>query len=160
MLGALGRLTAQDWENIEEVRIFGGGPLERQVRDLAAKLEAGGRPVKIGGYLAKNEAAALIGWADYLMLPSRIESIPVIFSDAAQVRTPIIATPVGDLPTLRERYEFGVLADDSSEDAYCRAIRAAIADQPGRFQTGLEIVAREFDLETIARRFLDDTGVA
>jgi glycosyltransferase involved in cell wall biosynthesis len=160
MLGALGRLTPQDWERIEEVRIFGGGPLERQVREKVARLEAGGRPVKIGGYLDKKEAAALIGWADYLMLPSRIESIPVIFSDAAQIRTPIIATPVGDLPALRKRYEFGVLADDLSEDCYSQAISAALADQPGRFMAGLEQVAGEFDLRTIARRVLDDTGLA
>ena len=83
----------------------------------------------IGSYLEKKEAAALIGWADYLMLPSRIESIPVIFSDAAQIRTPIIATTVGDLPALRKRYEFGVLAEDVSEDRYSRAIAAAL--RPG-----------------------------
>jgi glycosyltransferase involved in cell wall biosynthesis len=160
MLGALGSLTPQDWEKIEEVRVFGGGPLERQVRGLAAKLETDGRPVKIGGYLDKEAAAELIGWADYLMLPSRIESIPVIVSDAAQLRTPIIATPVGDLPALRERYEFGIVADALSEDGYRQAIGAAIADRPRRFLAGLEGLAREFDLETIARRFLDDAGLA
>ena len=160
MLGALERLTPQDWDRIEEVRIFGGGPLERQVRKKVASLEAVGRPVTIGSYLEKKEAAALIGWADYLMLPSRIESIPVIFSDAAQIRTPIIATPVGDLPALRKRYEFGVLAEDVSEDRYSRAISTAIANQPVRFMAGLEQVAEEFDLQTIARRVLDDTGLA
>ena len=160
LLEALGQLTAHDWERIDEVRIFGGGPLEQQVRDLATKLEANGRPVTIGGYLGKKEAAALIAWADYLLLPSRIESIPVIFSDAAQVRTPIIATPVGDLPALRDRYEFGVLADSLSAADYCRAIGAAVADQPGRGRAGLEEVAGEFDLQTVARRFLDDAGLA
>ncbi len=85
-------------------------------------LANGGRPVRIGGYLDKNEAASLIGWADYLLLPSRIESIPVIFSDAMQLGTPVVATPVGDLASLHERFEFGVLAAAASEADFCSAI--------------------------------------
>jgi glycosyltransferase involved in cell wall biosynthesis len=160
LMGALGMLTPGDWECIEEVRIFGGGPLEKEVRAAAESLAASGRPVTTGGYLDKEAAAGLIGWADFLMLPSRIESIPVIFSDAAQLGTALIATPVGDLPALRERYEYGVLAAGINETDYCRAIRSALADKPGRFETGLNEAAGEFDLEKIARRFLDDIGLA
>jgi glycosyltransferase involved in cell wall biosynthesis len=111
LMGALGMLAPGDWECIEEVRIFGGGPL-------------------------------LIGWADFLMLPSRIESIPVIFSDAAQLGTALIATPVGDLPALKDRYEFGVLAAGISEVDYCHAIKSALADKPGRFKAGLDEASR------------------
>ena len=159
LMGALGLLSPNDWERIAEVRIFGGGPLEQQVRSAAANLASSGRPVVTGGYLDKAAAAELIGWADFLMLPSRIESIPVIFSDAAQLGTALIATPVGDLPAIRNRYEFGVLAASTSEADYCRAIRSALADNPGRFKAGLDEAAAEFDLEKIARRFLDDIGL-
>ena len=159
LMGALSLLAPDDWERIEEVRIFGGGPLEQQVRTAATSLASSGRPVITGGYLDKDAAAELISWADYLMLPSRIESIPVIFSDAAQLGTALIATPVGDLPALGDRYEFGVLAADISETDYCRAIRSALADKPGRFEAGLNAAAREFDLEKITRRFLDDIGL-
>jgi glycosyltransferase involved in cell wall biosynthesis len=159
LMGALGMLAPGDWECIEEVRIFGGGPLEKQVLAAAAGLAANGRPVITGGYLDKEAAAGLIGWADFLMLPSRIESIPVIFSDAAQLGTALIATPVGDLPALKDRYEFGVLAAGISEVDYCHAIKSALADKPGRFKAGLDEASREFDLEKIARRFLDDIGL-
>ncbi|HSG97871.1 MAG TPA: glycosyltransferase family 4 protein [Woeseiaceae bacterium] len=160
LMGALDMLAANDWESIEEVRIFGGGPLEQEVRAAAASLAASGRPVTTGGYLDKEAAAELICWADFLMLPSRIESIPVIFSDAAQLGTALIATPVGDLPALRDRYEFGVLAAGTDETDYCRAIRSALADKPARFKAGLNEAAGEFDLEKIARRFRDDIGLA
>ena len=160
LMGALGRLTPDDWDRIEEIRIFGGGPLEQQVRAAAASLVSDGRPVTTGGYLDKVAAAELIGWADYLMLPSRIESIPVIFSDAAQLGTALIATPVGDLPALRDRYEFGVLATDLGEADYCNAIRSALADSPRRFEAGLSAAAGEFDLAQIARRLLNDIGLA
>lgn len=82
MLESLGLLSDWDWEKIEEVRVCGGGPLERTVRSAVDTLERAGRPVSVGGYLDKKEAAELLAWADYLLLPSRIESIPVIFSDA------------------------------------------------------------------------------
>jgi len=100
LLDALQQLDDESWRKISEVRIFGGGPQESSVRRAVASLESQGRPIVIGGYLDKQDAADLIGWADYLLLPSRIESIPVIFSDAMQVGTPLIATPVGDLPQL------------------------------------------------------------
>jgi glycosyltransferase involved in cell wall biosynthesis len=159
LMGALELLSPDDWERIEEIRIFGGGPLEHQVRRAAENLASSGRPVVTGGYLDKKAAAELISWADFLMLPSRIESIPVIFSDAAQLGTALIATPVGDLPAIRDRYEFGVLAASTSEADYCNAIRSALADKPGRFKAGLDEAAAEFDLEKIARRFLDDIGL-
>ena len=160
MMAALAMLTPDDWASIDEVRVFGGGPLEPQVREAAATLAAKGRPVRIGGYLDKSDAADLIAWADYLMLPSRIESIPVVFSDAAQLGTPLITTPVGDLPALRNRYAFGVVAANIDANDYCEAIRMALTDQPGRFKEGLDAVAREFDLKEITRRFLDDIGIA
>jgi glycosyltransferase involved in cell wall biosynthesis len=160
LIGALKSLRPTDWEKIEEVRIFGGGPLRQQVQSAVEKLVSAGRPVTIGGYLDKDEAARLIDWADYLLLPSRIESIPVIFSDAAQLGTALITTPVGDLPALSDRYEFGVLAASASEADFCRAIRSALADKPGRFEAGLNEAAAEFDLENIARQFLDDIGLA
>jgi glycosyltransferase involved in cell wall biosynthesis len=34
---------------------------------------------------------------DYIVIPSRIDSIPVILSDALQKKCPIIATKVGDM---------------------------------------------------------------
>ena len=160
LMAALQSLQAADWEKIEEVRIYGGGPLQQEIHSVTERLVGAGRPVTTGGYLDKNEAARLIDWTDYLLLPSRIESIPVIFSDAAQLGTALIATPVGDLPALSDQYEFGVLAESTSEADFCRAIRSALADKPGRFEAGLNAAAAEFNLEKIARRFLDDIGLA
>ena len=100
LMDALGLLGDTDWNRIEEVRVCGGGPLAGYVRESEKKLLEQGRPVTVRGYLDKAAAADLISWADYLLLPSRIESIPVVFSDALQLGTPIVASPVGDLPRL------------------------------------------------------------
>jgi len=158
LMHALEMLDDDDWNKIAEVRIFGGGPLAGQVRAAADALAAAARPVTVGDYLDKNEAAELIAWADYVLLPSRIESIPVILSDAMQLGTPLVATPVGDLPRLHERYEFGILASAASETSFAAAIRQAIHRDATGFGGGIERARLDIDLETIAAQFLNEIG--
>jgi glycosyltransferase involved in cell wall biosynthesis len=154
LLDALARLTDADWEKVAEIRIFGGGQLADMVTEMARKLQIQGWPVVLGSYLDKEQASELIGWADYLMLPSRIESIPVIFSDAAKLGTPIVSTPVGDLPRLYQDYQFGVLAVNISPAAFCKAIQSALSRNPADFLAGLERVRQDFDLPGIVDEFL------
>lgn len=154
LLDALGHLSDEDWSRIAEVRICGGGPLHDRVHRAARDLAESGRPVVVQGYLDKPAAAALIGWSDYLLLPSRIESIPVVFSDAMQLQTPVISTPVGDLPALLDRFDAGILADDTSAEAFAAAIGAAVRRDAAACRPGIGQAAREFDLAKTVDRFL------
>ena len=159
LLDALLQLDEDSWHRISEVRIFGGGPQEALVRRAVATLKTQGRPIVVGGYLDKQDAADLIGWADYLLLPSRIESIPVIFSDAMQVGTPLIATPVGDLPQLHQKYNFGVVAQDISSSVFAEAIATGLAGSPDSHSEGIVLARSDFDLPGIIDRFLRETGL-
>lgn len=152
-LESLGLLSDDDWGRISEVRIHGGGPLDDDVHAAVRELKALDRPVSVGGYLDTAGAAQLIGWTDYLALPSRIESIPVIFSDAAQLGRPLIATPVGDLPGLYDKREFGVLARDITPTAYADAMRNALRTPALQFESQLAEFAREFDVAEVAQKF-------
>ncbi len=154
LLDALRQLSDHDWSRIASVRICGGGLLHEDVQHAVTELQGQNRPVEVGGYLDKQGAANLIAWADFLLLPSRIESIPVIFSDAVQVRTPIIATPVGDLPVLHDKYNFGILATAANSEAFAQALRHALDSDATKYQAGLELAAADFELSGIARRFV------
>ena len=156
LLESLAQLTDQDWELIAEVRINGGGPLEDHVRRAALAITRQHREITVGGYLDKQGAANLIGWADYLLLPSRVESIPVIFSDAVQLKTPIVATPVGDLPRLYSKYQFGVVASEANVNAYAAALRAALRQSASAFQPAIELAQRDFDLQQTVARFITE----
>lgn len=158
LLEALELLSDEDWDRIAEVRICGGGPLHDHVHAAVRNLVAMGRPVVVRGYLDKEAAASLINWADYLLVPSRIESIPVIFSDSMQLHTPVIATPVGDLPDLINRFQVGLVAADTSASAFSAAIRSAIRRHPSSFRPGTEKAGHEFDLEQAVRRFAGDAS--
>ena len=130
LLQALQMLEDQDWARIAGVVIAGGGPLEAEVKAAVDRLQQMNRPVTLRGYLGAKQAADFIAAADYLLLPSRIESIPVILSDAVHCNTPPVMTPVGDLPHLFMDYGFGVLARSTTPTDIAAAIREALVDSP------------------------------
>lgn len=154
LLGALSHLDNAAWLGIESIRIHGGGPLERQIQDGVAELVAAGRPVKIGGYLDLVGARALFEWADFVAIPSRIESIPVVFSDAMQARRPVIATPVGDLPQLVPALGCGVLAQSANEAGIADAIQQAVSTPSHDYAQRLANCALAFDVSSAAQSFL------
>jgi len=159
LMDALTLLSDEDWSKISEFRIHGGGPLDAQVHKAASKLRKLGRPVEVGGYLDKQAAAELIVWADYMTLPSRIESIPVIFSDAAQMRRPVIAMPVGDLSRLIEQHGCGILASSVSRTSFASACSEALSTNARRFRSGLEAVDCALDVRESARKVSKYMGI-
>lgn len=151
LLQALKLLNDEDWQCIEAIRIHGGGPLETQVYRQTAPLIQMGRPLTVGGYLDREGARDLLNWTDYVLIPSRIESIPIIFSDAMQMRCPVIAMPVGDLPQLIMEHRCGVLATTVNPADLGQALRQALNVSPADFTAGLNTAARAFDVVATAR---------
>lgn len=157
LLDALQQLDDADWHNIECIELQGGGPLESLVRERVAALQAAGRPVQAGRFLAKPDAEAAISRADWIVIPSRIESIPVVFSDAVKSGRPAIATPVGDLPRLvRDAPPCGVLAEAASAAAIAAALRVAVAGDSSQYLAGVRKQAAEFALPVITQRLIRD----
>ena len=150
LLEALALLGDDDWRRIECVEIQGGGPLDALVREHVFALRASGRQVELGGFLAKREAEAAIARADWVLIPSRIESIPVVFSDAMKLGRPVIASPVGDLPRLFTGTGCGELAEEPSAVMFSRAIQRALAASPRSYATAVHTQAAHFDLAAIA----------
>lgn len=154
LLEALELLSDEEWTKIREVRICGGGPLAPVVEAGCARLHLQGRPVSLRGYLDKEAAVALYSWADYLLIPSRIESIPVVFSDAMKAACPIVCMPVGDLPYLTSHYGVGTVASQVSASAFHAALCTALDQAPARYATGLQSAANAFDIDSITRNLL------
>ena len=150
LLQSLKLLTSEDWQRIEAIRIHGGGPLEPQVHNLAVPLIQAGRPITVGGYLDRDDARSLLDWTDYVMIPSRIESIPVIFSDAMQTRCPVVAMPVGDLPQIVVEYSCGILASKVSAAGFAQALHKTLTMRPVDFSAGLDATAKLFDTTVTA----------
>lgn len=152
LLDALELLGDDDWLRIEEIHIAGGGPMEPLVRARVGALRDAGRPVRLSGFLDRGQASGALLAADYLLLPSRIESIPVVFSDALKAGLPIIAMPVGDLPRLMHGGALGPLSTSVTAGAFADALRLALATAPVDYIVTLQSTAPTFDLPSVARK--------
>ncbi len=159
LLDCLQSLNDEDWSYIKEVRIAGGGGLARKIQKVGAVLQAQQRPVSLQGFLNKPAATQLLQWADYVLIPSRIESIPVIFSDAMKCQAPVISMPVGDLPRLIDEYQVGIVASNVSVPAFTHAIQQALRIAPQSFALGLSRAAEEFSVKYSVQAFLTQIGL-
>ncbi len=154
LLDALKLLSDEDWRLVGRVDIHGGGPLEEVVRRGAMDLQQSGRPVFLHGYIDRGAAERAMAAADHLLIPSRRESIPLVFSDAMKMGCAVVATPVGDLPRLLAG-GCGVLADAARPEEFAIAIGKAIRTPGHAFADGIARAAERFDLARCAREVLD-----
>ena len=139
-----------------EVRMYGVGPLKQQLLELVEASDLG-RTVRIADGIAAQDLANELARADYLVIPSRIESIPVIFSDALQTGTPVIVTPVGDLPELVSGHRCGLVAAAPTAEALAVAVREAccFAERNALADNALRL-AKQFHPQAAARQWLAD----
>lgn len=160
LLDALALLDPNDWERIASVEICGGGPLESLVKAGVDTLRGSGRPVELRGYLDKAAAEDAILRADYLLIPSRIESIPVVFSDAMKLDCPVVSMPTGDLQALvTNEPHCGIVAKEISAPAFATALSNALSQAPALFSAGTRARAAQFDLGSAAQSVLAGMGM-
>jgi len=99
--------------------IVGDGPLAAELRrDIDAR-----QRVHWLEHVEKIEV--VLAAADLIILPSRIEGIPLVAMEALAIGTPVIATRVGGLPDLDGP---GIsLVDSDDFDAFAMGIKAALS---------------------------------
>ncbi|MCJ7577135.1 MAG: glycosyltransferase [candidate division Zixibacteria bacterium] len=88
------------------LHILGWGDYERGMRKLINQLELK-EDIKIVGKVSTSLVVAYLKESDCLMIPSKGDSIPLVFSEALQMRTPLIVTDVGDMGHLVKKFDLG-----------------------------------------------------
>lgn len=154
LLEALEGLSEDDWRKIAAVEIAGDGPLRAALQPRIEALRAAGRPIECPGFLNRERALAALAQADLVLIPSRIESIPLVLSDALAARRPVVATPVGDLPHLAAQYGIGFLARSPTAADWREALRDALSAGPAWAASSLQGATELFSLPAIAQRLL------
>lgn len=123
----------------------GDGPLRDDLARRIAEAGAGDR-ISLVGTVPHGRALEIIGAADMLVLPSRSEGCPLVVLEALALGTPVVATPVGDIPDLLGTD--GALVPLGDADALAAAIGVLAADRPRRQQMADEGRARAARLYT------------
>ena len=149
LLEALQLMAERDWTRIDSIVVAGGGPMSQVVEKSVKLLQAQGRPIELRGFLDNQAATELMQQTDYLLIPSRIESIPVVFSDALQTGTPMVVTPVGDMPALFQHDAPGQISGELTPSEYATAISRALDHPPRKYEQCIKNKMVIFDLEKI-----------
>ncbi|MBK8015290.1 MAG: glycosyltransferase [Betaproteobacteria bacterium] len=99
--------------------IAGEGRLRAELQRLIDEGRRGA-PVRLLGF--REDMSELLGAADVLALPSLDEGMPMILLEAAALGLAIVATAVGDIPTLIRDGETGLIVPRGEPDALAAAL--------------------------------------
>jgi len=89
--------------------IFGGGPIKKELAHIIDRQNLKSF-VTLNGYADNITSASYLSSCDALIIPSRIESIPVVLSDALQLGCHLIVTDTGDMGDIVQKYQAGIVA--------------------------------------------------
>ena len=133
--------------------VVGGGPLERELRELAYSDPR----VRFTGPLPRAEALRIVKGSDVFVLPSRHEGLSTALLEAMAMGVPVVATKVGGNPELVEHGETGLLVDPEPGQL-ARAISLLLEDGSlaRRLAGNAARVAREkYSWPVVYKRYLD-----
>jgi glycosyltransferase involved in cell wall biosynthesis len=137
------------------LRLHGAGELAPRLAARARRTDLAGR-VRVEGPLAAPELAAALAATRLLVVPSRLESVPLILADAAQAGARVVATDVGDMAEVVAALELGGVAPPGDP----RALATALARELDRPRSAARTAARPALPDEIFARLLSTLGPA
>jgi glycosyltransferase involved in cell wall biosynthesis len=138
--------------------IVGKGDLEEWVRSFIhrKRLE---KWITLKGNVDDKVLASLYFSSHCVVIPSRSESIPLVFSEALNFNKDLIVTDVGDMGMLGRQYEVAWVAPPEDPMALKEMMKRKVESREEGPGAGLEKkdeLKRLFNIETSAERFLED----
>ena len=139
--------------------VVGRGGMEEWAKNFI-KQESLEEHVSWMGNVPDETLASLYESSDCVVIPSRSESIPLVFSEALQFDKDLIVTDVGDMGTLGRQYGVAQVVPPENVIAIKESMKRRVelrakgkkAEDGGK----REELKRLFDIETSVERFLAD----
>lgn len=135
--------------------IVGGGPLERELADLAAQLQIDQVCRLVG---ARSDVYDLMSAMDIFVLPSLSEGMPMAMLEAMALGTPTVATSVGGVPEVIRQGVTGLLVSPGDEPGLAVACLKLARDRERARVLGAQgkrLVEGEFSHEKNGRALID-----
>lgn len=141
-------------ENMDfQANIIGGGSLDDWIRQ---KIHS--KAIKLWGNLNDSKKiSAILRDSDWLVIPSRSDSIPLVFSEAVKLSLPVIAADLSDLKYLVKEYKVGYLFKNGDSTDLTNVLKKALRSKKdyANFQTNTKKVAKIFDLNESSDRLIN-----
>ena len=116
------------WQGIEfNMQFVGQGSFLPQLAELQEDFKKNGGPIQIEilGELNHEEIPTIMQQADAFVFPSYWEGMPTVVLEAMATGLPVISTSVGDVPSVIEDNETGLLIERSF-DSFQEAVRIVL----------------------------------
>lgn len=98
------------------IHFLGDGSLLDKLKEEAKKADIIEHMTFWGNVNDPDQIATILRASDWLVIPSRSDSIPLVFSEAMRVGTPVIASDLPDLKYLINKYKVGITFKTGNED--------------------------------------------
>jgi glycosyltransferase involved in cell wall biosynthesis len=135
------------------VAFVGDGWIKPRVEERAAELEAGAWAHFLG---TRSDVAALLPLADVVIQPSLADSMPLTVMEAMAIGVPVLATEVGDVPSMLEG-RAGIVVPPGDQAALEAALTELLSDPARRAELGAagEEIAAGRDSAAMVRSYED-----
>lgn len=137
------------------IYLAGNGTLENDLRMQTANLGLQDDVVFLG-FLDERKMASALRACDAVVIPSRDESIPMIFKEAARFGAPVVATDVGDLGNFVREYNAGVVVPPNNARALADGMKTFLNTPHEKYCARLGEIASQFDITRSAEKLLGD----
>ena len=128
LIKAINELTEEE-KTKTLFHIFGmPGPEEKTIRKMIKELNLESNTF-VNNAIPSDEVYTYISNSDFVVIPSRIESIPVVFSNGIESDKPVIVTDVGDMGDLVRKYNVGFITIPDVESIVSSLREALKADK-------------------------------
>lgn len=138
-----------------EVICLGDGPLRQDLEVLSRKLSIN-HNVHFLGF--RNDVEELLEITDIFVLPSLDEGLPMALLEAMAMGKPVVATPVGAIPTVIKNKKNGILAQAGSVSSLKEALQTVIKDPNLRQCLGnnaRETVVNKYSSKKMTEKYLE-----
>jgi glycosyltransferase involved in cell wall biosynthesis len=135
--------------------IVGDGPLRLELEEATQARRLGASVMFLG---ERRDVGELLAASDVFVLPSFKEGLPLALLEAMARRKPVIAAPVGEIPTVVTHGVSGLLIDPADAPALARAIIRLLgspAEAAALAGEGLKRVRDDYSDGTMIRRYVD-----
>jgi glycosyltransferase involved in cell wall biosynthesis len=136
--------------------IVGDGPQRKSLQSLAKNLQIQDRTI-FTGFVPEDDLKNFYAAADFLILPSLAEGLPLVILEALALGVPVVATEVAGIPEIILDGYNGLVVPPRDADALSIAIKRLAADPELRKKMSAharQTVGQKFSWRSVAQEVL------
>lgn len=141
-----------------ELHCMGDGSLLPGLKEKIASLGMEKKVIFYGNVSDPEVIYKNLSMSDWLVIPSRSDSIPLVFSEGAKAGLPMIVAQVGDMVELVKDYKVGLSFPKEDSKKLAEILKDVILKDRGEtngYKEGIKKVAELFDVNSSAEKLVE-----